>query len=216
MSANRYLEQLRREATRNPKKAAILGVMLLVAGYFWAPLVAGWFGSSGPAPAAPPPGAKAPVAVAMTAPAAATATVASGGRPSWQELVEWMKHDRRMRPAEPLGEGRDPFCGIQAEPPAETKLAEQQVAESKSPTLQESGVKLTTTLVGTRGAFARINGKTYPQGAVIEVAVEGAKQSYRLLEVHDRHVVLERDGARFELALPIGARANDAELVKKN
>ena len=44
MSLERFAKRLRREVIANPKKAAILGIMLLVAIYFWTPLVMGWMG----------------------------------------------------------------------------------------------------------------------------------------------------------------------------
>ena len=39
-------KQLRREATANPKKASVLGLLAVVALWFWAPLVWGWIFAS--------------------------------------------------------------------------------------------------------------------------------------------------------------------------
>jgi hypothetical protein len=36
---DKLVKQLRRDATANPKKTALLGVMALVALYFWGPLL---------------------------------------------------------------------------------------------------------------------------------------------------------------------------------
>jgi hypothetical protein len=42
MSAQRIARQLRREIKANPKRAALLGGLVAIGIYFWAPLVAGW------------------------------------------------------------------------------------------------------------------------------------------------------------------------------
>ena len=40
---DKLTKQLRRDIAANPKKAAALGLMVLVALYFWGPLVWSWF-----------------------------------------------------------------------------------------------------------------------------------------------------------------------------
>ncbi|MBI3839452.1 MAG: hypothetical protein HY288_16150, partial [Planctomycetia bacterium] len=45
-------KKLQREIKANPAKAGGLGVLLLVAGYFWAPLVKGFIAPAETAPAA--------------------------------------------------------------------------------------------------------------------------------------------------------------------
>ncbi|MBW3598852.1 MAG: hypothetical protein KY475_16450, partial [Planctomycetes bacterium] len=78
----KLLRRLRRELTRNPKQSAVLGIGLLVAAYFWAPLAAGWL-----------PGASKPKAsnVAEKSPTTAAAGAAPApdfvppsGFPRWQ------------------------------------------------------------------------------------------------------------------------------------
>ena len=44
---HKLAKQARRDLLANPKKAAILGLMLLVALYFWGPLLWKWFAPAG-------------------------------------------------------------------------------------------------------------------------------------------------------------------------
>ena len=57
MNLNKLARQLRREAMANPKKAAVLGLLLLVALYFWGPLV--WGRVAGDGASEKPPAAEA-------------------------------------------------------------------------------------------------------------------------------------------------------------
>jgi len=215
VSLDRYWKQLRREATRNPKKAAILGGMLLVAVYFWAPLVAGWIQpSSGGAPPPPPTTAANLTGFDPTPKAASPKPAAPESvKSSWQELTQWMEHDPRTRPAAELAAARDPFHAVETAKPVEVRAAP---AEVRLPSVESLGLMLSTTVVGGKRPMARINGKTYALGSAVEVSVDGQKQSYQLVEVRDRSVVLEREHVRFELLLPIGGRARSAQVVTKD
>ena len=46
MKLDKLVKQIGRDAAANPKKAALLGVMAVLALYFWAPLLVGWFSPS--------------------------------------------------------------------------------------------------------------------------------------------------------------------------
>ncbi|MBW8884592.1 MAG: hypothetical protein JF612_07410, partial [Planctomycetia bacterium] len=47
VNLEKLAKQLRRDTAANPKKAAALGLMILVALYFWGPLAWKWFSASG-------------------------------------------------------------------------------------------------------------------------------------------------------------------------
>ncbi len=112
MSQNQLIRRLKREATRNPKKFGALGLLLVVALWFWVPLVWGWFHKDEPAPSA----AGSPTAVAAV-PGISTPNPFIGnkaGKPagttySWDQVAEWMEKDPLTKAAATLPARRNPF-----------------------------------------------------------------------------------------------------------
>ena len=203
----------RKELTRNPKKTILLGVMCLVALYFWAPLL---FGRGEDAPdevaasedeSLPQPVTASPLA-GTTAPAAPTFT--------WQQLTTWREQDKFAKPASLPPGLRDPFLMAGSAPmgdgvaPGEGSQMQPFAAVA---TPEALGLQLGGTVVGRRTRAATINGKTYSQGAAVAVrqsdgeeGSDGSGQSaapvqFTLREVHPSYVVLERDGSVYSLTL---------------
>ena len=213
-----FLKKLRREATANPKKAGLLGLLLLVAVYFWAPLLRQWTRSAENAPdtsaaappaaatSAPPGGAVAPPLAAATpvealTPSAPTAAASATPRFHWKQLVAAIESDPRMRPVEPpaeLAAQRDPF--IDPRPPAVAEAAPEVAGErSEDVTPGELGLVLSSTIIGHQRRTALVNGKVYAAGRELE-ARDGVVFVVR--DIEPWGIVLERAGKRFELELP--------------
>ncbi len=218
MSLERLIKQLGKEARRSPKKAAVLGVLTLVAAWFWAPMVWSWVVPGQSPKEAPMAQAAAvggvsagPVATPVApAPVQAAATEAANrpqpaSRPDWRQLVEWMGADRLTRPAD-LPQGlRDPFVPpIQPEPlVAVEPEVEPEPAEAQAPVDPASlGLVLSSTIVGPQRRAARINNKTYRPGQTVVASKDDQQYEFILAEVHPRHVVLTRESVRYELSLP--------------
>ena len=195
-------KRFRRELAASPKKAAVLGLLALVAMYYWAPLVWGWVGkgkdkSDGQlaAVAAPTPSAAEP-APAATPKSAATKT----GIPSlpWQQVIKLMEGDARTLAAELGRLRRDPFAlpkpdvaKVQAEAAAAAEAAGKNQLPAVTP--QGLGLSLSSTIVGSGRRVARIGGRSYEQGQTIQVRKDGQIVAFTLAEVHARRVVLVRD-----------------------
>jgi len=214
-------KQLRREATANPKKAGVLGLLAVVALWFWAPLVWGWiFGNEEEE------GVKAAQATAQSAPASPTSAALptpSGGSPEsdaaakkeetprhpWQQLVQWMDDDPRMLPASALSGQRDPFVATDLE-----------ITQDKSNdafpevTPKSLGMVLTATMISPRHRVARINEASYQVGQTVKVTKDGREIGFTLEEVHRRQVVLSRHGNRYELVPPSSERSGRVKLVR--
>jgi hypothetical protein len=213
----KLFKQLRREVTSNPKKAAILGAGLLIALYFWAPLIWSWSGMSRPAVAAAKPAA-APTVTPLAANAPKeTASAAKKENESpqytWQQLAEWMEHDPRKLPAEPASADRDPFPGLETiVVPKQIQLVAKPLVEEKPVTPESLGLVLSSTIIAARRT-AIINAKTYEEGKEIRLIWRSQRVTYLLAEVRSRGVVLVRNGERFDLPLRRGSRAGTIELV---
>ena len=214
MSLSKLGKKLRREAVTNPKKAALLGLVIVVALYFWAPLIRGWIVGSKTATEATTDAAA--VIVAAAVPPAAGAPAATGKSvpvlPSWQKLVQWMHEDPRTMTAPMLTQTRDPFEVAKNE---ETKVEEK--AEVKPPTITPTaaGLVLTSTIVGPQRRVVQINGDTYTVGQTIQVVKDkdSLRTKFKVVEIHPRRAVLEADGERFELTIPEPNKAGKIEFV---
>src|SRR5688572_4841121 len=95
--ASSFSKRLQREVLGNPKKAFLLGLLCLVAAYFWAPLVAGWFKGDDVSAAAPTNVTPTPAATATAAPSLAAAPVATTF--TWRQVAEALDRARQTAPA---------------------------------------------------------------------------------------------------------------------
>lgn len=229
MRPSKVTRQLRRELTAHPKKAAVLGLLVLVALWFWAPLVWGWIAADDPAAKAPSASAsvgnassalpRGPAAVSVPAAPATIAAASSAAtkvdkRPNypWHQLVQWMDNDPRTSPADPALGRRDPFLS------GGTEVAEADLGDGPTEIPSEAapadlGMVLSSTIVGQRRRVAQINGKPYRQGEIVRLEKDGQQIEFTLAEVHPRRVVLRRKGHEFELSIPAPARSGRIELL---
>lgn len=200
MQLEQLVKRLRREASANPKKAVVLGLLLLVALYYWMPLVGGWWGASEPSlESSPSTGA---VSVpAPTPPEQSVAAAVEQGR-SWEDLNQSMALDGRTRPTRQLAAFRDPFT--LARPVREVaEEASRKKIEAPVPTItaRDLGVLLSSTVLGGRPRLAVINGRTYREGDVFELTKGGQTFALQLVEVRDREAVLLCRGQKIPVAM---------------
>jgi hypothetical protein len=199
-----FAKRVRRELTKNPKKAGALGLLVVVALYFWAPLVWQWV-----APAssttftatqttdsqAPPPG--------LAGTGVTNKTSAKKNAPPshpWQQVVRWREQDPHT-----MTTGRDPVQRSKPMPtPVETAEATRKEEEAAklvwSP--ESLGLEVSSTIVGTRRSVALINGRAYRQGDTIELAKDGRSLTLTLAEIHPGRIVLHGMDQPIELTIP--------------
>lgn len=203
MTLGQLAKRLRREATANPKKAALLGLALAVAVYFWAPLVWGWLPSSrksagkmeDPAKQGRPYASSGGIASRNDVKAAESPAAPVLEKWPWDQLLAGIAVDGRMKPAGPSSQGRDPFAGAGGKRERDSRDDELPAA-----TPEALGLVLTGTVVGPRSR-AVLAGTTVKLGAIVECDVRGQAVRFQLVEVHPRWVVLERDGIRYPLKI---------------
>ena len=205
MNLSKLAKQLRREAKANPKKAALLGLLVLLALYYWGPMMWGWVAAD-EATGSLPDATTAAVASldGVTTPGTSkpppTPENESTGTRPWTQLDEWMAQDPMTTPVEDVTGWHDPFAVAAAEP--------QVVAPADAPNEQvllspeAVGIELSGTLVGPRRRVALIGGKAYQEGQTVKIDRDGQSVEFELAEVHSRRIVLRRDGQRFDLLIP--------------
>jgi hypothetical protein len=215
--SSRFRSKLRREIKANPKKAAILALLLVVAIWFWVPIMAKWFSNPDSDMTAP---ANARAAAGKVATPSATANAAGNptntaatiaptqtAAPSskrklplrpWKQLAAWIEHDPRMTPATELAGGRDPF----ATRPATTAQAKPTETAPEPPDVSPTaaGLVLTSTIVGGGHKLALISNEVYREGATVSGAQD--EREFRIVEIRPREVVLSRKGKLYILGLP--------------
>jgi hypothetical protein len=196
-------KRLQREIKSSPGKAGGLAVLLLVAGYFWAPLIMQFFGNDTAAPASAPaasPAVAGPAVAAPTSVQVAGATSAEAPAYDWRRVAADLDADSRMASiAEPSRE-HDPFATRAS---ATSAVAEVRKVEpvARDLTPDEAGLVLSSTLVSARRKIAEINDKSYRVGDRVRALGDDYDVAFRVVDVSPRRVLLERDGKRFELKI---------------
>lgn len=213
VTSTQLVNRLRRELTANPKKGAMLGLLAVVALYFWAPLVWGWFAKSDVLPGAVTPAPPDSAAVAGTSADPSKPETAAVSFP-WRQVVQWIEADPLMRSASLLEKSKDPFVCA----PKKKEVVEEKTADKPSPskivTPASLNMVLSSTLIGPRQRVAQINGRTYREGQTIELtAKDGQSTAFTLAEVHPTEVVLQRSAERFPLKIRKPAPSGRIELL---
>lgn len=194
---NRLIRQLKREVKARPGKAALLGVLALIA---LGVVLARLRGTAGAGTAA---GSSAQAD--LGAAAAPVASQAAGKTQlAWHELAVLLERSPAMQPVLAMASGgRDPFARavVAAVEPA---TQDDQECATVEQTPSELGLKLTSTVIGPRQRKAVISGKVYEQGAQVPA---GQEIVFELVEIHREHVVLMRGSRTYELRITRGAQS---------
>jgi hypothetical protein len=202
---SKLIRRLRREAKANPAKAAALAIVVLVAIWFWAPLVVHWC-----SPAAAPAEEIAAAGPAVQPSVDGASRIAPADAPiapavPWQQLVRAIEQDPRMRPSRRLGEWRNPFgpsaAALAAELAAAKGSQQKKIKRAPPPELlpADAGLVLNSTLVGNGRRMALIGGEPYWEGDAVPAA--HGDGNFKLVEISPRQVVLERQGKHYDLEI---------------
>jgi len=207
--------QIHREATANPKKAAFLGLMLVVALWFWSPLVWGLIAkkdsSTGLSAAAPPAG-QPNIAPIVATVGGNTATDATGiASYSWSQLVRWMDDDRLTLAAKTTDRERDPFLAVVPEKDEVVSDPEEETPADVTP--ESLGLALSGTIVGSHRRVALINGRPYDKDDAVTLVKDGKEIEFVIEEIDTRRVVLRRNDKLFELRTQRGALSGRIQLA---
>jgi hypothetical protein len=243
VNISKLSSQIRREMVGDPKKAVILAGLLLLAGYYWAPLVWGWVSkgdtnqqeiqlaalaaSSAPAQVAP---------VESNVPSVVKNTHAPLHR--WQTLVKWMDADPRTKPLKRVGGRRDPFTDRRIT----RRIADgSALADDRPVTPENLGMRLTGIMIGAQRRVALIDGRAYVLGEEIPVELAATTKNqetpsdtklddddtrpaskgdvnqpqfiFTLVEVRRRSVVLSRKEKSYPLKLPSPEPSNGGFVI---
>jgi hypothetical protein len=220
VTLDKLSKQLRRDMAANPKKAAALGLMVLVALYFWGPLVWRWVAASGNKRSD-----KTEMAALILTddPAEPTQqTKARGGAKfRWEKVRQLIQEDRHMRSAafdptwtDPFGRGaKISLTETQTPPPAESATA---AAASIAKEPEEFEIVLNGIFIGAKTRVATINGEPCYVGEMVALGDKDdtTTQRARVKRIERQAVVLEMNGRAFRIELNAAKLARGDEIER--
>jgi len=204
VNLGKLTKRLRRDITANPMKAGLLGLMVLVACYFWAPLIRGAVGFKQSTAAAVSPVILTDDPVDASQPASKTNKAFR-----WERMLSAIAGDALMASAKHDRGWRDPFASfvpkvaaVETEPPmplAVPVLPDPPIESTLSQvviTPAEAGLVLQAALVGPRFRAATINGEVYHEGELVPASADAANAPFRVVKVLGHAVQLEANGKK--------------------
>ncbi len=194
-----FVKKLQKDLKKSPGKATVLALLLVVAIWFWSPLVMNLFGGSAASlPPASDPTANSSTSVSAIAPR----TENVPPRFDWKQIAQAIDGDPRMKSSSPAAWMRDPFRKLE---PKKQETAKTRTVEPPTVVLDispaDAGLVLNSTIVGPARHVARVNGKTYHEGDAITVSVGNRVIDYKLMSVGEKSVVLTLGNREYELIM---------------
>jgi hypothetical protein len=211
---SKLVKQFKRELKTNPKKVGMLGLLVVVCGWFWGPLLFPKEDDRRPKPSSKP-------TVATAAPSSTGPTVAAASASAWrwQDLAAQIDADPRMRSLRPDGDdaaARNPFTMPLSEADFDAEvdaLIAEVVADAEAEALAEAAAAvppapayfdrrpllLSSTIVGGGRRKAIINGQAFAEGSTLG-SEDG--RAMVLTAVEARRAIIEWNGHRRELTIP--------------
>lgn len=210
--------QITKEIKRNPAKAAVLGGLLLVAIWFWYPLIQKWMGNGSSSVAKQPAEHELVIPQAAPPPTSEEPTTAKqgpAGKTDWHTIAQQISDDPWMKKGTLREDTFDPFF---PDTQPKTILTSTNVETDSTPEIDVSpasaGLAVTSVIVGSRVPIARINHQNYHIGDTVRATDTNVR--YTLVEVHSWGVLLK--GAQQVHQLPIDEtpQATNQRLVLRN
>jgi hypothetical protein len=198
---DKLLKRLKRDLAASPQKAAALGLMVLVAAYFWAPLVMKWVGKPGKTTQA--------VVTPVNLPDSPV-VVQSPSHPAtdsarWNHVRLAMAQDQLMRPTPRQTSWTNPFNRLKSKRMDEAELAQAEpttVAPSAiqiaQPAIQKehlAGITISSILITSRDAAVVVRGSVYRVNDMLPVhdTAEGQPLELRIVRIDAQGMDLEHE-----------------------
>jgi hypothetical protein len=201
---DKIFRQVRRDLTASPKKAAALGLMILVALYFWVPMVWGWIA---PEANAGKQVVDASEVILEDDPVDPVTTAKKSGKVfAWEKVRRKVAADPRMTPALYEVTWSDPFPLVHDDAKAGAAQTTAGLAQASAPVDPAAlGLKLTSVAIGAKSRSAIINGEKYREGESVPAegsdTQSGSGVAFRVTHIGFREVELEYQGRTYTLEL---------------
>lgn len=197
MNLGRLAKQLKKELAAKPKHAAALGVGLLIAIWFWAPLIMGKSKTTA---------AAVPVAEAATpSPAAPTrANAPAAATTPWRQVATWRNADP-LTLSVAMSTRRNPFtvkARPQLAPPVQlVDDVTPQTIDPEKPEVANLGITLESIAYRPGRSRAQVNGVTMREGEASAASEDKSKPPFRVLKIRPTEIDVELDGRMHTVTL---------------
>lgn len=204
-------KQLRRDMAANPKKAALLGLMVLVALYFWGPLVWKFVAAKQSKQRS---AADMASLILTDDPVEAVQPGKSRGvtKFRWDKVRQLIRQDSRMFSAkfdsawiDPFGKADTDKREVVAEAlPDDSAVAAASAAAAQVIDPKDLGIVLGAIMIGPRTRVATINGESCREGDIVTITAKGDATStfeFRVHRIAKQSVQLAANGRIFALEL---------------
>jgi len=208
---DKLAKKLKRDISASPQKAGALALMVLVALYFWAPLVLKYTGGKSKSK-----GKKATASqVILTDDPILTKVAVHTASDSvrWDRVRQSIAQDQMMLAVAHRAEWRDPFhrlpVEVKPEEPLKPAEADPQPAQRVEASAVDeaaaqelvAGITVSTLLIGKKDSAVLIRGTVYRVGDTIQVAAEKGEAELELtvVSIDSGGVVLEHGGKKFRI-----------------
>lgn len=203
MVSSKWLKKVKKELAASPAKAGALAVGLLIAGFFWAPLISKWTRKTRESDPAGTANSQSEVALDGST---GVRTENAAGKPSLDTLLAlWnaRKDDPRCQSVS-WSKERSPFVATRRETtrqqsPGDNGDKRNIETEKRIARTIPSDWRLSATTCGARKKLAQINGHVYGEGATLATATGDL---FVLETIEPRRVVLRGGEDAFELSIP--------------
>jgi hypothetical protein len=225
VNLDKLAKQLRRDMAANPKKAAALGLMVLVALYFWGPLA--WkFVSASSSKRTQKMSTASLILTDDPAEPTQQTRQRGGAKFRWEKVRQLIKQDPQMVSAafdpiwiEPFGKPTASAAAAESVPESPMTEAAAVAAAVIAVDPSEIGIVLGGVMIGPRNRVATINGKACHEGDVIEVADKNDKSlshEFRVVKIRRHGVELDFSGRMLTLELkrPTLSHGDEIEGIK--
>lgn len=210
VNLDKLTKQLRRDVTANPKKAALLGLMVLVALYFWGPLVWKFVAAKQSKQRS---AADMASLILTDDPIEAVQPGKSRGvtKFRWDKVRQLIRQDSRMFSAkfdsawiDPFGKADTDKREAMVENPPDDSAVAAAAAAAQSIDPKDLGIVLGAIMIGPRTRVATINGESCREGDIVMITAKGDASStfeFRVHRIAKQSVQLEANGRIFALEL---------------
>ena len=206
MKLDKLSKKLSRDLAANPKKAAILGLMVLVALYFWMPLLTAWLPGGGSTSTA-----QAANVILTDDPEEGSGTARKPKETlKWEKVRQCVDSDPWMAAANYDPQWRNPFA-LPVPPPVEesTEAAAEAAAAAAALSVPaaevdptDAGLSVASVAVGPRVRAVTIGGEVYRENDLVEAtAQDGETLEFRIVSIAPTEVQFERNGKVYRLQL---------------
>jgi hypothetical protein len=198
VNLEKTIKSIQRELRTNPKKALLLTLLLVGAGYFWLPIARRWAGGT----TSVAKGAAPPILTDDVRPNASNGKKAAK-LPAWDLLTAAMSQDKLTASADLTELTRNPFFVAALEMAQESQPEPEEAPPPPEPIVIDAGKVFTvkSVVVGPGGRTAVVNGEVLREGDPLVHSVKDSETEYTVAAIETWGITIKREDKTWDLKI---------------